>query len=88
MPIFSLRDLMKPQREREVYNIEDVRNANVGQIIACLKKAGRQHGLVFAEGIDGKRTVGIFSVTQIARQLRLGVDEMFAEVEAVVSLSN
>lgn len=84
-----VRDLMRPQRELEVYNIEEVRNANVGQIIATLKKAGRQHGLVIAEGDDGKQTVcGIFSVTQIARQLRLGLDEMFAEVEAVVSLSH
>ncbi len=84
-----VRDLMKPQRELEVYDIEDVKNANVGQIVASLKSAGRQHGLVFAEGIDGKQTVcGIFSVTQIARQLRLGVVEMLGEVEAVVSLSN
>lgn len=84
-----VRDLMRPQRELEVYNIEDVRNANVGQIIASLKKAGRQHGLVVSEGNDGKQTVcGIFSVTQIARQLRLGLDEMLAEVEGVTSLSN
>ncbi len=84
-----VRDLMKPQRELEVYNIDDVKNANVGQIVASLKAAGRQHGLVIAEGNDGKQIVcGIFSVTQIARQLRLGLNEMFAEVESVVSLSN
>ena len=84
-----VRDLMKPQRELEVFSIEDVKKANVGQVVASLKAAGRQHGLVVAAGNDGKQTVcGIFSVTQIARQLRLGLAEMFAEVEAVVSLSH
>jgi CBS-domain-containing membrane protein len=84
-----VRDLMTPQRELEVMKIEDVRNANVGQIVATLKKAHRQHGLVVAEGFDGKQTAcGIFSVTQIARQLCLDLTEMFAEVEAVVSLNH
>ena len=84
-----VRDLMTPQRELEVMKIEDVKNADVGQIVATLKKAGRQHGLVVAEGADGKQTVcGIFSVTQIARQLQLELAEMFAEVEAIVSHSN
>lgn len=84
-----VRDLMTPQRELEVIKIEDVKNANIGQIIATLKKAGRQHGLVVAEGVDGKQTAcGIFSVTQIARQLGLELTEMFAEVDAVVSLSH
>jgi CBS-domain-containing membrane protein len=84
-----VRDLMTPQRELEVMKIEDVRNSNVGQIIATLKKVGRQHGLVVAQGVDGKQTVcGIFSITQIARQLRVELTEMFADVEAVVSQSH
>jgi Mg2+/Co2+ transporter CorB len=65
-----VRDLMTPQSELEVMNIDDVKNASVGQIVATLKKAGRQHGLVVAENADGMQTVcGIFSSTQIARQL-------------------
>jgi CBS-domain-containing membrane protein len=83
-----VRDLMTPQRELEVMKIEDVRKAEVGQIVATLKKSGRQHGLVVAEGADGKQTVcGIFSVTQIARQLGLEMAQMLAEVEAVVTRS-
>lgn len=65
-----VRDLMTPQRELDVMKIEDVQNAEVGQILVTLKKSGRQHGLVVAEDADGKQTVcGIFSTTQIARQL-------------------
>ena len=52
-----VRDVMTPQHELEVLKIEDVRNASVGQIVATLKKAGRQHGLVVSEGTDGKQLV-------------------------------
>ena len=84
-----VRDLMTPQRELEVMKIEDVNNAEVGHIVATLKKSGRQHGLVVSEGADGKQTVsGIFSITQIARQLGLDVTQTLAEVEAVVSSGN
>jgi CBS-domain-containing membrane protein len=84
-----VRDLMTSQRELEVMKIEDVKNAEVGQIIATLKKSGRQHGLVVAEGLDGKQAVcGIFSITQIARQMRLELARMLDEVEAVASSGN
>jgi CBS-domain-containing membrane protein len=86
-----VRDIMTTQRELEVMKIEDVQNAEVGQIIATLKKSGRQHGLVVAEAADGKQTVcGIFSITQIARQLGSQVQSFelthtLSEIEAVVS---
>lgn len=86
-----VRDIMTTQRELDVMNIDDVKNAEVGQIIATLKQSGRQHGLVVAEGADGKQTVcGIFSITQIARQLGSRVqsfelEKTLAEIEAVVS---
>lgn len=80
-----VRDVMTPQHELEVMNIEDVQNADVGQIVATLKKAGRQHGLVVSHGADGKQTVcGIFSLTQIAKLLGATLDHVLAEIEAVV----
>ncbi|MDD5286107.1 MAG: CBS domain-containing protein [Desulfuromonadaceae bacterium] len=86
-----VRDIMTAQRELDVMKIEDVQNAEVGQIIATLKKSGRQHGLVVSEGADGKQMVcGIFSITQIARQLGTKVQSFelshtLAEIEAVAS---
>jgi CBS-domain-containing membrane protein len=86
-----VRDLMTPQRELETMNIEDVQNAKVGQIVASLKKSHRQHGLVVSQGADGKHTVcGLFSVTQIARQLGAQIQKFelahtFAEIEAVIA---
>jgi CBS-domain-containing membrane protein len=86
-----VRDIMTTQRELEVLKIEDVRNAQVGEIIATLKKSHRQHALVIAEGADGKQAVcGLFSLTQIARQLGAQVQSFelahtFTEIEAVIA---
>ncbi len=80
-----VRDVMTPQHELEVMKIEDVQNADIGQIVATLKKASRQHGLVVSDGPDGKQTVcGIFSLTQIGKLLGTPLDHVLAEIEAVV----
>ncbi len=86
-----VRDIMTTQRELEVMKIDDVQHAKVGQIVATLKKSNRQHALVAAEGADGKQTVcGMFSITQIARQLGAQVHSFelartFTEIEAVIA---
>ncbi len=80
-----VRDIMTPQHELEVMKFEDVAKADVGQIIATLKKSGKQHGLVVTEGADEKQTLcGIFSLTHIAKLLGTPLDTVFAEIEAVV----
>lgn len=86
-----VRDIMTTQRELDVLNIQDVKQASVGNIVASLKKAERQHALVVVEGVDGKQSVcGLFSITQIARQLGAQVQTFelartFAEIEAVIA---
>lgn len=86
-----VRDIMSTQRELEAMRIDDVQHAEVGQIVATLKKSNRQHALVVAEGADGSQTVcGLFSITQIARQLGAQVHSFelartFAEIEAVIA---
>jgi CBS-domain-containing membrane protein len=86
-----VRDIMSTLRELEAMKIEDVKHAKVGQIVATLKKSHRQHALVVSEGADGRQTVcGLFSVTQIARQLGAQLQSFelahtFAEIEAVIA---
>ena len=86
-----VRDIMTTQRELEVLNIKDVKNAKVGDIVASLKKANRQHSLVVSEAMDGHQSVcGLFSITQIARQLGAQVQSFelartFSEIEAVIA---
>ena len=86
-----VRDIMTTQRELEALKIGDVKHARVGEIVASLKKSHRQHALVVAEIADGKQSVcGLFSITQIARQLGAQVQSFelartFAEIEAVIA---
>jgi len=62
----------------------------VGSILVTLKTSGRQHAMVVEENADGSETVrGLFSATQIARQLGVQirtaeVAKIFAEIEASV----
>ncbi len=87
----TVRDIMTPQSELEVLKIDDVQHAKVGQVVASLKKSNRQHALVVAEDADGRQTVcGLFSITQIARQLGAQIQSFelahtFAEIEAVIA---
>jgi hypothetical protein len=66
-----VRDLMTPTEQLEVVQYADVQRASVAGIVETLKLFGRQHLLVVAPAADtaGARIRGLFSSTQIARQL-------------------
>ncbi|MBX9810802.1 MAG: CBS domain-containing protein [Burkholderiales bacterium] len=86
-----VRDIMTPQERLQVLNLEDVRAARVGHIVATLKAAGRQHALVVEVDGSGRQTVrGMFSATQIARQLGVAIQtsqvaQTFSEIEAMLA---
>jgi CBS-domain-containing membrane protein len=86
-----VRDVMSPSASLQVLNFEQVRTAKVGHIVTTLKHAGRQHALVVDQnGKSGLRLRGIFSTTQIFRQLGMnvqsvGIANTFAEIEAQLS---
>lgn len=81
-------DIMTPLREIEALPIEAVREAKVGQIIATLKHAGRQHALVVEQDGTGQQALcGLFSLTQIARQMGVqtegfDLNRLFADIDA------
>jgi CBS-domain-containing membrane protein len=86
-------DIMTPVDSLVAMRIEDVRAAKVGHVVASLKQAGRHHELV-AERLAGDKTCirGIFSASQIARQLGvpLQITELartFAEIEEALTVS-
>ena len=86
-----VRDIMTPQQALDVLRLRDVFRSRVGDIVATLKSFGRQHALVVETGEDGdtQRVRGIFSATQIGRQLGMTVAPgeiagTFAELEAVL----
>jgi CBS-domain-containing membrane protein len=85
-----VRDIMTPQERLEVLNLAHVRTAKVGHIVATLKKSGRQHAIVVEVNEAGRHTVrGVFSATQIARQLGVTIQTSqvamtFSEIEATL----
>jgi CBS-domain-containing membrane protein len=83
-----VRDVMTPHEMLEVLDLAAVRVAKVGHIVATLRQAGRQHALVVEQDGAGRQLVrGVFSATQIARQLGVAIPtsevaRTFSEIEA------
>ena len=82
-------DLMTPRASLELLAYEEVRQARVGHVVETLRQAGRQHFLVGEHAPDGERVRGIFSISQIARQLGIAIEtvsfaQTFAEIEAAL----
>lgn len=85
-------DVMTPRDEIEVLRLSDVLRARVGAVVETLKRSGRQHALVVDRDVTADRQMvrGIFSASQIARQLGIPlhtteVARTFAEIEAAIS---
>jgi CBS domain-containing protein len=84
----QVRDIMTPRAALEVLDLHEVSAAKVGHIVATLKAAGRQHALVVDRDAKGRQRVrGVFSATQIARQLGIAITteavaRTFADIEA------
>lgn len=87
-----VRDIMTGAEHIEVMFLSDVVLARVGDVVATLKHSGRQHALVLEEQSgSGQRLVcGIFSATQIARQLGIPtakhvLSETFADIDRAIA---
>lgn len=86
-----VRDIMTPHDRLDVMVLADVRAAKVGHIVASLMKAGRQHAVVVEVDGNGRQKVrGVFSATQIARQLGVTlhtsqVAQTFSEIESMLA---
>ena len=80
-------ELMTPAGSLEAIPFAEVSHMRVGHVLATLKSVGRQHLLVTDE--DGRRVRGLFSASQVARQLGLPVETFevartFADIEAAL----
>jgi len=86
----QVHDIMTPQERLEVLSFDQVRGAKVGHIVATLQKAGRQHAVVVEQRMNRPQVVrGLFSATQIARQLGViihtsEIARTFSEIEATL----
>jgi len=80
-----VREIMTPREQIEAIDYPDVVRASVGDIIATLHDAGRQHVLV----VDRENVRGLFSATEVAQRVGEVVDiesraRTFAELEAAL----
>jgi len=97
----TVADVMTPAERVEVIELAEVERARVGHVLETLRGAGRQHALVVDYELTAasrplsppaKRTMvrGIFSISQIARQLGVSVPAggevalTFSEIEAAL----
>ena len=83
----TVEDVMIAAEQVQVVALQDAAAARVGHVLETLRRSGRQHALV----VDGERMVcGIFSLSQIARQLGVSVvvggevARTFSEIEAAI----
>ncbi|MDX1592868.1 MAG: CBS domain-containing protein [Gammaproteobacteria bacterium] len=88
-------DVMTPKSRMDVMRFEDVQKARVGDIVQTLRESARQHAVVVEPNPGGDEMLlrGIFSITQIGRQLGIEIEptgavQSFAELEAVLSPAN
>ena len=83
----QVSDLMTPASMLEAIPLQDVAQMRVGHIVATHKAVRRQHIMVAEDG--GRRVRGLFSISQVARQLGLElqtveVAQTFADIEAAL----
>lgn len=85
-------DMMCRVEDMDVIDIRDVLHAEVGHILATLHAWGRQHAVVGeTDPVSGRQRIrGIFSATQIGRQLGVAVQTFdvavtFADIERALA---
>ena len=85
-----VRDVMSTAREMEASLLEDVLKAKVGNILAMLKVAGRQHALVVEKMPTAARPCVACSpqhrlrASWACRSARAEISKVFAEIDAKV----
>jgi len=83
----QVSDIMTPASMLEAIPLQDVAQMRVGHIVATHKAVRRQHLMVAEDA--GKRVRGLFSLSQVARQLGVQlhtteVAQTFADIEAAL----
>jgi CBS domain-containing protein len=81
-------DVMTPAAELEAVSLKEVTQMRVGHVVSTHRAVARQHIMVADEG--GRRVCGLFSASQVARQLGLElqtseVAQTFADIEAALA---
>lgn len=79
---------MTPASQLEAVALQDLASMRVGHVVATMHAVRRQHLMISED--EGRRIRGLFSATQIARQLGVElqtteVARTFADIEAALA---
>ncbi len=88
MPVqeLSVADIMIAQPDLDVLDLRDVERARVGDVAETLKSQGRRHALVVERIETGMTIRGIFSCTQISKQLGMPLEDSNGRAETFTEL--
>lgn len=76
-------DIMTPSGRLEAIDMDDLIMARVGHVVTTLQNTGRRHALVVDSDENGVQAVrGLFSATQIERQLGMTIATLVDEERA------
>jgi CBS domain-containing protein len=83
-----VEDIMTPASQLEAVALQDLASMRVGHVVATMRAVRRQHLMISED--QGRRIRGLFSATQIARQLGVElqtteVARTFADIEAALA---
>jgi CBS domain containing-hemolysin-like protein len=83
-------DIMTPLSRLEVLDMDDVIHARVGHVVATLRAVGRQHAMIVDFHNGAMKVRGLFSVSQLARQLGMSLETVevarsFAQIEEMLA---
>ena len=86
----TANDLMTPLGKLEGILLEEVKKSRVADICKALKECRRKHMLVIESRAEGKFIRGIFSATQLSRQLGTNISpsyraESFAQLNRALA---
>lgn len=84
----TVAQIMTPQSAIQVLNMVNVRNAQVGHIVATLHSLERQHAVVVDvdQETSRHRVRGLFSTSQVSKQLGRDVSEVMAAAHSLAEI--
>ncbi len=86
----QVEDVMVPLGQIDVLDFAEVERSTIGDVVLTLRDAGRQHALVREVTSRGEEIRGVFSISQIARQLGVPIQtndvvQSFAGLEQLIA---
>ena len=79
--------LMMPLEQNCAFNMRILEHAKVGNIVVTLKSLRTHYALIICEENNSNKTIrGIFTTSQISRQLHMDISDAIAKAQSISEL--